>query len=127
MASRRLLLIVYTAILVTLVALSVAFLAPRATLITWTNAERIQRGMTLQEVEQLLGGPARDESTRPTVPACIICDGYDSMNAPSGEWKSDEVVVWVYLIDGRVHVCKVMPPAAVEEGLVEMLRRWLRL
>jgi hypothetical protein len=34
------------------------------TAITPGNAARIEVGMTLQQVEEILGGPARDESTR---------------------------------------------------------------
>jgi outer membrane protein assembly factor BamE (lipoprotein component of BamABCDE complex) len=47
------------------------------TAITEDNAVRIRPGMTLAEVEAVLGGPARDESTGPLVAVLPWRDGED--------------------------------------------------
>jgi outer membrane protein assembly factor BamE (lipoprotein component of BamABCDE complex) len=61
MTRRRLLLFALIAVAVVL-AVGVWLLWPR-TAITRENAAKIQAGMTLAEVEAILGGPARDEMT----------------------------------------------------------------
>jgi outer membrane protein assembly factor BamE (lipoprotein component of BamABCDE complex) len=38
-----------------------AYLLPRSSAINEENVARIQKGMTLAQVEAILGGPARDE------------------------------------------------------------------
>jgi hypothetical protein len=48
-------------------ALLVFWLVHRQDRITLPNYERIQNGMTLTEVERLLGGPQGEYATRPTV------------------------------------------------------------
>jgi hypothetical protein len=77
---------------------------PRGSAITRANAAMIEKGMTLGEVEAILGGPARDESTGVLDP--------DLKMAPGNlwrEWRSDEVIIHV-LIDrnGRVSVSTVV-------------------
>jgi hypothetical protein len=64
MNRRRLLLFGLAAALVVL-GVATLVLWPRRSAITHENADRIQEGMTLAEVEQLLGGPARNESGMP--------------------------------------------------------------
>src|SRR4051812_12875345 len=59
--SRRLLLFSVPAALVA--GLLAAWLLWPRTAITRENAERVQVGMTRAEVEAILGGPARDDST----------------------------------------------------------------
>lgn len=49
----------------TVVGMLVAWLFLPRTAITPKNAAKIQVGMTRSEVESILGGPARDESTGP--------------------------------------------------------------
>ena len=46
---------------VTLAGLLAFWLLPTRTAITRQNAEKIQKGMTLAEVEDILGGPPRDD------------------------------------------------------------------
>ena len=48
-----------------LVAGGLAFASLNRSAITPENAAKISEGQTLKEVERLLGGPARDESTGP--------------------------------------------------------------
>jgi hypothetical protein len=124
------------------------------TAITRENFARIQEGMTLKDVEEILGGPARDESTGPTQferplpaelgdqarhpdsPSQIF--GYDAdievfdQNAQlvefSKEWKSDRVAILLYFdATERLtskHERRLCP---VEVSLVTRLRRWLGL
>jgi hypothetical protein len=102
--------------------------SPRPTAITLEHAAKIEQGMNWAEVHALLGGPPRDESTRPVRPACVLLyDGYDSMHAPSAEWASDDAIVWVYLVDGRVHLCKAMPAEPASKSVIDMVRRWVHM
>ena len=59
---RRRLILVATLLL----AAGVWLARPASTQITMENASRIKEGMTLAEVEAILGGPARDELRRET-------------------------------------------------------------
>jgi hypothetical protein len=115
---------------------------PRAG-ITRENAAKIQVGMTLEEVEAILGGPARDETTGPVVPdmrrdtaeqenAADLAEAYIHMyqkiHAKSGGvWQSDDVLIYVRLHDGwitgshHIHVCRE------HESPIEIVRRWLHL
>jgi hypothetical protein len=68
MPRRRLLLFALPAMLVLVGVVWVAFwLAKPRTAITRENAARIQEGMTLAEVETMLGGPPTGQPTRPWV------------------------------------------------------------
>jgi hypothetical protein len=60
---RRRLLILAVAGTVVMLAVGAWLFWPR-TAITRENAAKIQRGMTLAEVEAILGGPARDETPK---------------------------------------------------------------
>jgi hypothetical protein len=111
------------------------------------NARRIQPGMTLEEVEAILGGPARDEASGPLAPNVedgpqghqqlalmehlLIRRMLDLQFAPDArnlEWKSNRVMIWVQLdLHGRVGECNAFPMRRVGEGPLAMLRRWLRL
>jgi hypothetical protein len=66
MTRRRFLLF---ASLITAIGLSVGiWLSSPRSAITLANATRIEEGMPLSEVETILGGPARDESSGPVEP-----------------------------------------------------------
>jgi hypothetical protein len=113
------------------VALAVGLLWPR-TAITRANAERIRVGMALAEVEAILGGPARVETTGPTD---VDWDGpLDRIFSLPGsapgttvcEWQSDHVLVTVWLgTDGRADWVTVHPMCRAYEGPLALLRRWL--
>jgi hypothetical protein len=140
MTKRRLLLI---ALFATVMLLSVWALWPR-TAITREDAARIREGMTLGEVEAILGGPARDESSG--APIADDDDAFDPKALPVPprqqrmaemrfhigdgilEWRSDLVVVSVVLdSDGRVsHYCD-QHTRRDYESISDMLRRWLGL
>src|SRR5258708_7344213 len=83
----------------------VAFLLLSRSAINRENFEKIAVGMTLAEVETILGGPQRDESTGPVVP-----DHDDTMLLALGtsggvqekHWTSNSVAVRVDLnAEGR--------------------------
>ncbi len=67
--------------------------------ITRTNASRVKEGMTIAEVERILGGPPRIEGG----------DGYSmnfSCRPPNLEWMTPDLRVSVWLdLDGRVAAC----------------------
>ncbi len=99
-----------------------------ATAITRESAARIQENMTLAEVEALLGGPARDETTGPLEDL--------GMGDPLGNrgvvvfrtWKSDLVSIWAgFDEDNRVTGRIIVYTRRAPENLLDMFRRWLRL
>jgi hypothetical protein len=112
-----------------LAALPVAVLAaglvawllwPPPSAITRENAEKIRAGMTLAEVEALLGGPARNESGLP--------DHYIDVTRRSEDkcWASERLIVVVVLDDaGRVIQHSEFPMRG--GGGLATLRRWLGL
>src|SRR5436305_330604 len=107
MTRRRLLLLSLAAIAVVLM---VAWLLWPRTGITRENARRIELGMTLAEVEAILGGPARDESSGPLThdlgPIHVALSHGGPEGFPAAQrwlrWKSDSVTVDVTVCDGRV-------------------------
>jgi hypothetical protein len=134
-----------------LVALSVWLAWPHSS-ITRENAARIHEGMTLEEVEFVLGSPERDETSGPTAADEKALRVPDNLDEPlsrklrleqaektgkfahdyrfaSGgrRWRSDEVRI-VVLFDpaGCVTSCSWMPVCRVPETFFERLRRLLR-
>ncbi len=112
------------------------------TAITRENAAKVKAGMTLAEVEQVLGGPARDETTGLVAYAEYeAADGgpetvrrWNALRrrvaAEPGlarmAWVSDEV--WLETLadaDGRVVLCARMPVRRIDGGPIAAVRRWL--
>jgi hypothetical protein len=97
---------------------------------TKANYERIRLGMTLAEVEGILGGPAGDYSRRCTAerfPALVGGDGGDVVNLPDGTWKcwrSDEGEVGVLLTPDE-HVAWKEAQEYVPAPFLDRLRRLL--
>jgi hypothetical protein len=142
MITRRRLLVFGLLTTVMAPVLGVWLLWPQSSAIKCENAARIQEGMTLAEVEAMLGGPARDESTR-----AVIGEGDDlqsidecrSMLAEATEWagmapplltwQSNHTMILVkldhedrvqgYCFRARIWNCPESPIAT--------LRRWLCL
>jgi hypothetical protein len=111
---RRLVLVLVAGI--ALLAFGVWLLWPR-TAITRENAAKILPGMTLAEVEAILGGPARDET--PKRPLVVKIQGVH----PDCEWNSDQVSIWLHLdAEGRVRECRAIPVPA-QSGLNRLRRR----
>ncbi len=121
-----------------MIAAALWLLWPR-TAITRENAARIQPGMTRADVEALLGGPARDDTTGPVAredpPEFAPPDAQGRRFRitlidlrPHLEWHSDEVQVWVHVdAEGRVTDCRAFPMRRTDESLLDRLRRWLGL
>jgi hypothetical protein len=112
------------------------------TMITQENADKIQPGMTLAEVEAILGGPARQDATGP-----IATEGFDDAPIPEGNsfeaglagedgeligwdrrWFSDTIMVTIHFdLENHVSEIRCRPMFPVERGMIETLRRWLHL
>ncbi len=139
LASPRRLLLLALPVGLLVLAIGVGLLWPR-TAITRENAAKIEPGMTLAEVEAKLGGPARDETTGPVEreepPEFAPPDArgirwritFTDMRSGLQRWESDQARVWVHFDEnGRVTDCREFPMHRVEEGPLDMLRRWLGL
>ena len=133
--ARRRVLLGSVAVVVVGLAIGVWMLWPR-TAITEENAAKLQPGMTLAEVEAILGGPARIETTGPTR-ADVDMDEQRRferfMLRQNSErrvvsWHSDSVAVYALCgPDGRVlevFACRVH---RAPEALLDTFRRNLRL
>jgi hypothetical protein len=113
--------------------------------ITRENAAKITIGMTLTEVERILGGAPRDESTGqpkvdmdedgPDGEQCrwsnrqlfLWTSGAEVNRSPTRrQWNADSVTVWVaFDSQERVTECHAFPMR--RESLIDMVRRWLHL
>jgi outer membrane protein assembly factor BamE (lipoprotein component of BamABCDE complex) len=148
MRVRRRLFIVLSLLACLLLAGYVAWLLWPRTAITRENAALIRQGMTVAEVEAILGGPARDETTGPCTldygeqavegdtaarrarRARLLRLSYLQLNHArrrSHVWASDHVEVFVRVDQaGRVTDCDHVPTRRLYQSPVVMLRRWLR-
>jgi hypothetical protein len=120
-------------ILITMMSVGVAFLprAPADSVITRENYGRLNPGMTLDEIEEILGGPARDEASGPTTYTARPFIGgsiHWYIGDVSKDWIADTLVIRVGLDDnGRVCMIGCRENERIHEGLVDTVRRWLRL
>jgi hypothetical protein len=144
MATRRRLLMFALPVVAALVV-GMWLLWPR-TVITRDTFDKVQVGMNLAEVEAVLGGPERNESTGPLM-GDSGNDEHDYLQAyiwrvrvfdtmPRTEnpypavkwWTSDVLMVRVdFDENGQVAARECLPMRRVHEGLFERLRRWLHL
>jgi hypothetical protein len=101
--------------------------------------------MTLAEVEEILGGPARDEPRGPLTLDLVEGPGatdaeeaaverFLELQAAAGRvgssqrWLSDRLLVWVVFdTGGRVQSCDLFPVRRVPESPLALLRRWFGL
>jgi hypothetical protein len=122
--TRRLLLFVVPA---AVLVLGLAWLRWPRTAITRENASKIAEGMTLAEVEAILGGPVRDDSTGPL--ASDLSEALEAYDRPGRlKWQSDCAVICLNLdAAGNVGKVSVVPVRRAEEGPLDRLRRWLGL
>jgi hypothetical protein len=129
-ARRRLLL---TALLTVLVVAAVlaAMVRPRPSAITRDNEARIHEGMTRDELETILGGPPRDESTGPS-----DYDPNGLTHVPGrppppivttiSEWISDEVMIRVaFDAGGRAEWISTCPLRRTYPGIQPTVQHWL--
>ena len=115
MTLRRLLLFGVPAVVVALAMMVVCQLPWPLETVTYENARRIRKGMTLGEVETILGGPARNARTATN---------------QWRTWDARQFSVGVELDENhRVKdwVCAPMPVLFIEESLFDMFRRLLHL
>jgi hypothetical protein len=134
---RRLLLFGLPAALV-LLGVGAVVLWPRPSAITPENAKKIQKGMTLAEVEELLGGPARNESGMPDNfinDAFVIADAEEikmgRLRPGPRPFKDKRWAVPGYLIvvdfdDSGLVVRHQNFTVDVHRSFLDRLRRWLR-
>ena len=115
------------------------------TAITRENAAKLHVGMTLEEVETILGGPARDESTGPCELDVSVFKHAEkekvtgeaplekTQNRPSRgrRWLSDRVAIWVREAEDdqgwRIIEIDYIPRRRSEESVLDRVRRWLHL
>ena len=131
--TRHLLLLALPAVLA--LGLVAWLLWPRTdiTAITEENAEKIREGITVAEIEAILGGSGRSESTGRFLPAMSneqfreIAIRFRPAE-PHSEWQSNQVRVLVrFDPEGRVKEWTCFPVRRESESPVDMLRRWLGL
>jgi hypothetical protein len=129
---RRLLVLLAVSLAVlAVVAARPILLPPTNPRITEANFERIERGMTLANVEALLGPPG-DYRTGPTQPSPRILSGrswgpwwtYEGVSQQHWEGDGARITVWLDP-DGRVLESLAFPMEPEPVGLLALLRwRW---
>jgi hypothetical protein len=120
----------------------IAWLFWPRTAITRENAARIQMGMTLAEVEAILGGPARDDSSGPRIKEGDPPEAAESsiflfqlavsgvrVQHPCKLWESDRVLIRVDFddVEKRVTGTDFLPVHRRHESPLDLVRRWFRL
>jgi outer membrane protein assembly factor BamE (lipoprotein component of BamABCDE complex) len=129
--TRRLLLIALPAVAVVVAA----WLRWPRTAITRENAAKVKEGMTRAEVEAILGGPARNETTerdgwfvtlmRSWV---VVWNDRTPASAFSRSWTGHACAILVAFDgDGRVVQVRLTNVLATGGGPLDRLRRWLGL
>jgi len=114
----------------TLVTLAIvsgyAALHQRPSTITRENCRLIQSGMTVAEVEAILGGPARDEVagrlTMMMYRPLLVVSGDGRSHA---EWVGTYFAIIVVFKDGRVFATSQACVTTVRPYLVDMALYWL--
>jgi hypothetical protein len=139
MTRRRTLL--FTTLVIAVVAIGVWLLWPHESLseINQENAERVHFGMTLAEVEALLGGKARREANGTIEPdyeefATVQALDDHVVTAMRLEqrgaklWRSNHAMIWVQFdSDERVIEMTWCPARYRRVSSIDMIRRWAGL
>jgi hypothetical protein len=130
-----------------MVLLAAGWLLWPRTAITRENVAKIQQGMTRAEVEAILGGPPRNESSAPLdldepdegLPDLIrqarlrqwmdcMLENVVDLERQRAMWRSNQVEVYIgWSATGTVESCESFPMRRATEGPLERLRRWLGL
>jgi hypothetical protein len=120
---RRLLLFILASVAV--LAVGAWLLWPR-TAITRENAAKIKEGMTLAEVEAILGGPARNESDMPDnfINDAFVMNGEQPFTEK--RWASPGRVVILHFDDSCRVIRRTTTDFGVDHSLFDMVRRWFR-
>jgi hypothetical protein len=130
MSVRRIILL--SLIICTAICILTPLIVIPGSLITRQNAERIHAGMTLTEVEAILGGPARDESTGP-----LLYDGGVDICPPINwpwdptehtEWRSDYYIIILTMNrNERVITCRCSRVRPAQENSFQTVCRLIRI
>ena len=92
--------------------------------VTRENGEKIETGMTKQQVEALLGGPAGDYSG-----GWYVAEWPDGLNGgwlPREEWVGNRVAIAVWFADNQVFATKFGKVRPSGQGFWGWLHRLLR-
>jgi outer membrane protein assembly factor BamE (lipoprotein component of BamABCDE complex) len=118
--------LLFLSLAATLVVLAVAMWLfwPR-TAITRENAAKIREGMMLADVEEILGGPSRDELSGPHKVQWSYTNLIMVVNRK--EWIGPDIAVSVAFRHNRVVSNEVTETYFPEESPIQRIRRWLRL
>ena len=123
MTRRNRLVVLALPVALVLLAAGAWLIWPTPSAISLEHAAEIRAGMTVAQVEAILGGPPRDEAPQSAEMRRI----FQSVR-PDLEWSSDQVSVWVYLdADGRVKESHAIPAPPGSRDAMALLRRWLRM
>lgn len=139
MPRRRRFLLVFLAAVLAGLAFGVWLLWPPEPVseINQEHAARIRPGMTLAEVEAILGGPARREGDGPIEPDyeafASVADLEQHLKATvrlTGRgaklWRSHRAMIWVaFNADGRVCETTWCPARFQRHAALELIRQWL--
>jgi hypothetical protein len=122
-----------------LVAGITAYCLTPSTAITRAHAAQIKPGMARAEVEVILGGPARDDSTglvtidveqHASVQQAMMVESLMVLKAatPRMIWRSNQVIFWARFDDAEcVEDCGSFPVRPDRESVFDMMRRWFGL
>jgi hypothetical protein len=91
--------------------------------------ERIRMGMTENEVEAVLGGPAGNYAKGDVVVLCrshrVLAPHPDGIEPK--KWTCDEAIIFVYFADDKVVAKEVQDIPTYKEPLFARFRRWVGL
>ena len=113
----------------------------RPTAITWESFYGIRVGMTLEQVEAILGGPERDDGDGQWEfdvlfdqhVAVMGADGVPGKagplwDSPAHKWAADQVIIRLWFDpEGRVTAGHAAPVRRLPVRLIDRLRRWLSM
>jgi hypothetical protein len=124
MMARRCIFAFVCAGLVGMLAVCIWLLCPPPSAITKENGDRIQLGMTLQEVEAILAGPPRDETCGRVI---VIYDGSRNESPVRCQWIGADLAVCVEFENGQVSWIERGIVFLRDETMLQVIRRYLRL
>jgi hypothetical protein len=131
---RKWLFLVPLAIILVLVGTLLPVLFPGPSQVTKENAERIKKGMSRAEVEEILGGPAGDYRTVPTKPSHCVLRSFPQLSFGIAEWVGNDGTVFVEFDSKSGEVTwsgftleKAEPVSALDLARWRLSRWWERM
>jgi hypothetical protein len=116
---RRAFLFLLLVVFVIATALAIGFLVTHDS-VSQANYERIQIGMSKEQVEAILGKPSGSKLV------AQLGDAVDVIRWEGQQWDGQRVLVWVYF-DRNGRVCEKMRSRHAPMGWWGDILRWLRL